>query len=170
MKKTSCGSVEAMKQRKIARGFSLIEALTVIAVAGVMATIAVPITRSAMRTYRLNSAVAGITGAIQSTRYQAITYGCPHRLAFSQTTTTYQLSNQILSGLPPVCAAAYTNLGGTVSWSGTPDIVVSPATTLQFNPNGIVTATVGSLAFTVTSGSNVKTITITGVGNVNVTP
>ena len=81
-----------MKQ-SAATGFTVVEMLMVVAIMGVLATIAIPLTTSAMKNYRLDAAVDSVTGAIQSTRYQAITAGCPYTIAFSQLTRSYQVAN-----------------------------------------------------------------------------
>jgi Tfp pilus assembly protein FimT len=159
-----------MTRNQDEHGVGLIEIIVVVAIIMVFVAISVPAVRSTLRSYHLNSAVTAVTGAIQSARYRTIMYGCSHNIAFLQTTTTYQVANQALAGAPPVCAAAFTNVGGLVSWSGTGDVTMTPSTTLQFRPNGTVFATTGTLQFTMTNGTIIKTITVSGVGNINVTP
>ena len=151
-------------------GVGLMEMVVVLAISMVFTAISMPSIQSTLKSYHLNSAVAAIAGAIQSTRYMTITYGCPHTVTFVQTTATYRVANQALTGTPPTCAVAFTNLGGLVSWSGTQDVSMTPSTTLQFSPNGMVTATVGTLTFAMTNGITTKTVAVSGVGNVNVSP
>jgi len=60
------------KQTSSGRGFSLIEALVVLAVAFVMLAIAVPSFLQAYRSYRLDSAAAQVSGILKGTRSAAI--------------------------------------------------------------------------------------------------
>jgi len=149
---------------------TLIEVVIGISVASVLVGIAVPVVKSALAAYDLSAAVAAVSGSIQSTRYQAIATGCPYAITFSPATTNYQISDEALSGTPPTCAAAFSNLGNAIPWSNSGDISISAATTLQFSPNGSVTATTGSLAFSLTNGHQTESITVSGVGNVSVSP
>ena len=150
-------------------GASLIETVIVVSMTMLMAAIAVPKAGNALKTYRLNSSVEGVTGAIKSTRYRAMMYGCPHRVALDSTTRTYQISSQTLSGSPQTCSAGYTNFGGLVNWSATSDMSLTPSKTFQFSPNGTVTETGGgALTFTMTNGLVTKTVSISGAGNVTV--
>src|SRR5947207_15193822 len=72
-------------------GFTLLEMAFVVAVGMVVTTISVPMTKSALKTYHLNTAVATITGAIQTTRYQAIMRGYHHNLTLNTYSRSYQL-------------------------------------------------------------------------------
>jgi len=149
---------------------TLIELLLGISVASVLVGIAVPVIKNALAAYDLSAAVAAVSGSIESTRYQAIAIGCPYNIAFSSATTTYQIGYEALSGTPPTCAASFSNLGNAIPWSSAAGISISAATTLQFSPNGSVTATNGSLAFSLTNGHQTESITVSGVGNVTVSP
>jgi len=153
-----------------ASGMTLIELMLTISVASVLIGITVPLVKNALAAYDLSAAVSAVSGAIQSTRYQAIATGCPYAIEFHPATTTYQVSYEALSGAPPVCAAGFSNLGGPIPWSDGGGISLNAATTLQFSPNGSVTATVGSMALSLTNGARTETITVSGVGNVSVGP
>lgn len=145
-------------------GFSLIEVLVVIAIAAVLAAYAIPRVDKAVQAYRFNAAVEACTGIIQSTRYQAIMRGYPYALAFDPATLTYQVSNQ------PAGATGFTAVGGPVPFANPGELTLSQATTLQFGPNGTVQATTGTMSFQLVSSLKTKTITISGVGNVSVSP
>ena len=145
-------------------GFTLLEMAFVVAVGMVVTTISVPMTKSALKTYHLNTAVATITGAIQTTRYQAIMRGYHHNLSLKTSSRSYQLASKV----PP--ATSFSNVGTAVPWCPPGDVTLSAATTLEFFPGGTVTATTGTMTFTLTNGTTTKTITVSGVGNVNVTP
>lgn len=148
----------------------MIELLLVMAVAGVLVGIGLPVVKKALSAYNLSAAVAAVTGSIESTRYQAIATGCPYTIAFSPLNNNYQVSYEPLTGSPPACATTFSNLKGAVPWAGSGGISLSPATTLQFSPNGSVTATAGSLVFTLANDTATETITVSGVGNVTVSP
>lgn len=153
-----------------ALGMTMMEVLLGIAVAAIMVGVSLPFVKNVLAAYDLSAAVAAVSGAVQSTRYQAIATGCPYEIAFSPATTTYQVSYEALTGTPPACAATFSDLGNAIPWSNAGNISVSPATTLQFSPNGSVTAAVGSMVFSLTNGTQIETITISGVGNVSVSP
>lgn len=166
-------SVQTMRQIGIERsalGITLIELMVVMAVASVIMATSVPSFQNALLSYHLRSATADVGGSIQSTRYQAVMSGCSYTIAFTQNSTSYQLATQIQSGTPPACATNFSNVGSAIPWSTTGDVTLSPATTLQFSPNGTVTATTGTLSFTLSNGVTTKTITVSGVGNVTISP
>ena len=156
--------------RRDDHGFSVLEVAVVLAIIMILAAFSFPWVQSTLTSYHLSSAVVAATGAIQSTRYQAIMSGCPYTISFSATNTSYQVAQEALSGNPPTCASTFTNVGSAIPWATTSDVTLSPPTTLQFSANGTVTATVGSLTFTLTNGATTETITVSGVGNVTVSP
>lgn len=155
--------------KRLAAGFTLLEILVVVAIGSVLTVIAVPMTISAMRSYRLMAAVSAATGAIQTARYAAIMHGCTYNITFTPTTQSYQVTSA------GTCTTPYT--GQVIPISGSGDIAVSPAVTYQFAPGGTVTplntdfqiALVNpatGLAYTQAGWSN--TISVSGVGNVTV--
>jgi len=146
-------------------GFTLLELTFVMMIGMVITTISVPMTKSAMKTYHLNTAVSSISGSIQSARYQAIMRGYHYNITFNPASRSYQLASKV----PP--ATSFSNVGSAVPWSSTDDVTISsPATTLEFFPGGTVTATSGSMILSVGNGTATKTITVSGVGNLTVTP
>jgi prepilin-type N-terminal cleavage/methylation domain-containing protein len=154
-------------------GMSLLEMLIAIALILVMATIAMPYLFGNRRAYHLTQAATAVTGAIQATRYNAIMTGCPYTLNFTQGTTTYQVQTKSLTGTPPACAAGWSNVGSATPWSTSGDVSVNATTTLHFCPNGTLTSdtcpgTVAGSAFILSNGFTTNTITVSGVGNVNV--
>ncbi len=158
----------AKTKRELQRGFTLLELLAVISIILVITAMALPSARNAMRAYRLNAAASAVSGVIQSTRYQAIMVGCPYRLAFTASSSTYQLTTQNITGTPPACATSYSNVGGAVPWTTTKEIAIDQDVTLQFNPSGTVSATTGASQFNLTLGTMTKAFTVSGVGNVNI--
>jgi len=156
--------VAPIMRRRATSGFSLIEILTVVAIASVLAAIAVPLTLNALKSVRLTAAVSSATGAIQSTRYAAIMHGYPYQLTFTPSTNSYQAASQI----PP--ATSFSNVGTPVPISRPGDATLSRSVTFQFSANGTVTETSNDMTFSITNavgGSN--TITVSTVGNVSVT-
>jgi prepilin-type N-terminal cleavage/methylation domain-containing protein len=163
------GSKEAglteSRLRSNARGFTTIEMLLVLTITSILAAVAIPLTRSSLRAYNFGATVSGLTGAIQSTRYQAIMKGYPFALTISQAVGTYQISSK------PTGALVFSNVGAPFTLE--PGAVITfntPTTTIQFNPNGTVQATVGGLGFSMSDGYSTKDIIVSGVGNVTVVP
>ncbi len=99
----------------------------------VMAAMAIPQTRAAMASYELSAAVDSASGAIQSTRYQAIMHGYPYQVAFNNTTNTFQ----VLGEVPP--ATTFTNVNSAVPLSGEA-ITLNASPTFQFKSNGSVSS------------------------------
>src|ERR1700683_4854884 len=126
-------------RRRGADGFTMIELLMAVFVSIVLMGFALPRVIPVTRYYDLMSALPGVTGPIQSTRYQAIMTGCPYQIAFTASTTSYQVSTEVLSGSPASCAASFTNVGNAVPWSSSGDVSIGSSITLQFSPNGTVT-------------------------------
>jgi prepilin-type N-terminal cleavage/methylation domain-containing protein len=147
------------------RGFTLIEMVLVVAIVLVIAAISVPVINNVMATYRLRSAVASITGAIQATRYQAISSGYPFQLVLSTTTSTYQVQSD------PGLTGTFANVGNAVPLANSAiPVTLGAATTLRFRPSGLVTATVGATTLTLTYGGKTETIAVSNYGNIKVTP
>src|SRR5262249_7362060 len=97
------------------RGFTAVELMVVLTIIILGSVIAVPLVQNASRTYRVRSAVVSLTGAIQATRYQAISNGFQYRLAMSKANSNYQVQQNPC--LPPA-AACWANVGGTIPLSG----------------------------------------------------
>lgn len=145
-------------------GMTLIETLVAVGIAGILMAVAVPLTKNALKSYHLSAAVQAVGGAIQSTRYQAVSKGYHYTITFDPASKQYQLASKV----PP--AAVFSNVGNPVLWSVSGDVSVTPLTTLEFYPGGTVTATTGTMSFSLTNGTSTETITVSTVGNVSVTP
>jgi hypothetical protein len=104
-----------------------------------------------------------MTGAIRATRYQTLMKGYRHRLAITPSSNTYQLSSMI----PP--ATSYSNVGSAVPITSNA-VTISAPTTLEFRPNGQVSAVTGALNLDMTYEGVTKTITVSTYGNVTVSP
>ena len=143
----------------------MIELAIVLTISLVMMGFAIPTVRQTVFRYRLGGAVSSVAAAIRTTRYLALMKGYRHQLAISPTNRTYQLSSMV----PP--ATSYSNVGSAVPFIGSDaPVTVSAATTLEFRPNGQVSATAGAMNLDITYEGVTKTITVSTYGNVTVTP
>jgi prepilin-type N-terminal cleavage/methylation domain-containing protein len=154
-------------------GFSLIELLVVLLVGSVVTAMAIPIASSAIASLQLDAAVDSASGAIQSTRYQAIMHGYSYQVDINSTTNAIQVSNEV----PP--SASFTSVGSPVPISGS-NIVIGVGTTnssstghltLQLKPNGSVTASSGQsmpASFTISYSGTTKTLTVSNYGAISV--
>jgi len=145
------------------RGFSVIEMCVALTISLIMMGIAVPVMRQTTQRYRLDGAVSSVTGAIRTTRYQALMKGYRYRLTITPSTKQYQLSSMI----PP--ATTYTNVGSAIPITAN-DVTISALTTLEFRPNGQVSAIAGATNLNITYANVTKTIAVSTYGNVTVTP
>lgn len=153
------------KHPRRSRGFSLLEMVIVVAICLIVAAIAVPTINSVMTTYRLRAAVSSVTGAIQTTRYQAISSGYAYQIVLSKTNSTFQVQSD------PNRTGNFANVGNAIPLaSSSIPVVLGADTTLQFRPSGLVQAAVGATTLTLTYGGNTETITVSNYGNVKVTP
>jgi prepilin-type N-terminal cleavage/methylation domain-containing protein len=149
------------------KGFTLIEMLIVVTIVSTLSTIAIPQLMTAVKSYRLASAVAAATGAIQSTRYLAIMHGYPYQLTFNANSGTYQVASE-----PPGATTFVPVPPGTPTpIAGNKEESINQTTVMQFNSNGTMTSgPAGNAAFTISNGVTTKQITVSGVGYVSVTP
>ena len=150
-----------MKSRRFgnARGFTMVELLLVVAIGVILTAISIPQVKSGMNRYRLQGAVASSTWAIQSARYQALMAGYPYQVVFTASNNQYQIQDL------PVGATTYANVGTAVPLSGSA-VVLRANTTLQFKPNGFVTATAGALNFKITYQGVCERVTVTNYANI----
>lgn len=148
-----------------ARGFTLIEALIVVAIIFVLAALSIPLVQSTFAYFRLRGAVSSVTGTIQSTRYQAISNGYAYKVILNKAASTLQVQSD------PTRTATFANVGNAIPLAGSAvPVVLGQDTTLMLRPSGIVQATTGSTTLTLTLGAKTETITISSYGNIKVTP
>jgi prepilin-type N-terminal cleavage/methylation domain-containing protein len=156
-----------------ARGFSLLELIFVIVIGLIMTVIAIPLVNNVTSYFRLRGAVSSVTGAIQSTRYQAIFQGCPYQVVFTAATQSYQIQNQCPVGgaFANVCVpATLAACPVPVSGSGTP-VTLNADITLTFSPGGKVSSATSPMQMVITYGGKPpETITVSSYGSINVTP
>lgn len=142
------------------RGFSLVEIIMAMLIGTILTAVAIPTVKYGIYNYRINSAVAMAKWAIQSTRFQALAKGYPYQVVFTASSASYQIQN-----LPS--GTTYQNVGSAVPLASWP-MTFSQNTTINFLPNGFVSATVGSNAFTITYQGVTATVTVSNYGNVAV--
>jgi type II secretory pathway pseudopilin PulG len=143
----------------------LVETLIVVTIVSTLSTIAIPQLLSAMKSYRLGSAVAAATGAIQTTRYLAIMHGYPYQLTFAANSGTYQVASE------PPGATSFVPVppGGLTPIAPSNQATINQTTVMQFNSNGTMTSGLaGNTVFTITNGATTQQITVSGVGYVSV--
>ena len=150
-------------------GFTMIELCMVLLVASIVSVMAIPIVSAAINQYRLRSAVANATWAIQSTRFQALEESYNFQVTIagngSGANPTYQIASE------PTGTTTYSNVGTPVPLSAE-TVTISEPTVIQFKPNGVVTITQnGSSAtsFQISYQGYSNTITVSNYGNISVT-
>ncbi len=161
------------QRRRSERGFSLIELLFVIMIVLIMTAMAIPLVNNTVSYFRMRGAVAATTGAIQSTRYQAIFQGCPYQIVFTAATKTYQVQNSCPSTgafvnvcSPSTLAVCPKPLAG----AGSP-LTLGADMTMTFSPGGKITSATSPMVMVITYGGKPpETITVSSYGSINVTP
>jgi Tfp pilus assembly protein FimT len=141
-------------------GYSMIEMIMALAIGIILTAIAVPSVRTGMNNYRLNSAVAMAKWAIQTTRFQALEKGYIYQVVFSATNLNYKLQYSQDGG------TTYTDVANSTTPLSAWPMTFSQDTTIKFQPNGYVQATVGTNSFTISYQSTTATITVSNYGNV----
>jgi type II secretory pathway pseudopilin PulG len=87
-----------------AAGFTLLEALIVVAIGIIMTAVAIPVISTAWANMRINSSVADFTAALNTSRYQAIKNSQIYTMAITAPGNTYVLTD--ISATPPSAAPA----------------------------------------------------------------
>jgi prepilin-type N-terminal cleavage/methylation domain-containing protein len=135
------------------RGFTVIEILAAIGVAGLLMVIAMPFFTKTLPALRLTDAARQVATDLQQVRMRAIAQSIPHQISFSSNTYVIQRCNG-------TCA----NEGGNMAL---PEgiTVTPPASPPQFQPRGTVsTATTIRLS----NGTTNKWVCVRIVGRINV--
>ncbi len=159
--------------RRSERGFSVIELLFVVMIVLIMTAMAIPLVNNTVSYFRMRGAVSAVTGAIQSTRYQAIFQGCPYQVVFTAATKTYQVQNSCPAGGPfvNVCSPAGLLVCPIpLAGAGSP-LTLGADMTMTFSPGGKITSATSPMVMVVTYGGKPpETITVSSYGSINVTP
>ena len=168
-------------------GFTFIEMVFTVAIIVIVTAISIPLILNAMGAFQFRGAVSSVRGVIQSTRYRAISSGYPYRLTVTATSASYAVTSD-----PGDPTGADNNFGtAVVASSPLSGSSIKPTVggnlTLQFSASGSVKLVTGTGATATTSscsaasspppcqlvltyGGKVETISVTGYGNVTVTP
>jgi len=156
-------------------GFTMIEALMVVAVGLLLGGMAIPIFGNAMKNYYQSATISAAAGAIQSTRFQAIMHGYPYQITFTSSTMSYQVYTES-AGVS--CPPAFSAVGNAVPLPSAGSVSMTGTTaTFTFYASGTVYGTVPTTspctpaaAPTLQIKNSVKsnTITVSGVGDVSI--
>jgi prepilin-type N-terminal cleavage/methylation domain-containing protein len=157
------GENRASMRQAAPYGFSLMELVVTVAIILIISGIAIPMIGSAMSGYQLKAATVSVTGAIQATRYRAISSGYEFRVVFSSANMTYQVQSD------PNRTGTYGAVGSAVPITSS-KVTLNADTTLQFRPSGAVSATTGAMTMVLALGTKNETITVLPYGNTTVTP
>ena len=123
----------------------------------------------------LTLSATSLAGVIQSTRYKAIATGCPYEVVITASTLSYQILTEpvVISATAPVCGTTYSK-SATRLHLPTPDVVINANQTLVLNPSGTIgrwqhhRPVTFTIVFSIANGSQTKTVTVSGVGNVSI--
>jgi Tfp pilus assembly protein FimT len=178
--------VTSMDQAIIAsRGFSLLELTVIVAVSLIGTAIAVPVVGSAVRSYKARSAALNVAGAISTTRYRAIAAGYPYQLVFSAANSNYVIQSDpnTTTNFANIPAQDGNGPGPFLLSGSSVAAKLGQDTILSFNPSGSVRSTINGVTAACTSAAATnpcvlaltynnltETISVTGLGNVNVNP
>jgi prepilin-type N-terminal cleavage/methylation domain-containing protein len=134
-------------------GFTVIELLAAISIAGLLMVIAMPMFTRTLPALRLSDAARQVAIDLQQVRMRAIAQSVPHQVNFSPTTYAIQR-----------CNGTCMNDGGSMSL---PEgiTVIPPASPPQFQPRGNVSTTT---TIRLSNGTTNKWVCVTIVGRVNV--
>jgi type IV fimbrial biogenesis protein FimT len=162
------------RRHPASRGFSMIELVFVLLIGLVLTSMAVPVVQSSYRYFQLRSAVSAVTGAIQSTRYQAIFHGCTYSIAFSKANYNYTISSWAPAAGGAACLAAPV-VGTPIPLPGSSsNITLNADATFTLGASGLVTPAGGNAAagiiLTQAKIAAPETITVSNYGKTTVTP
>jgi Tfp pilus assembly protein FimT len=135
-----CGSLAQQRSRQrfvrsLSHGFTALELVVVVAIEMILAAVTIPVVQNTLRNLAMRSAIAFLTGAISSTRYQAIFSGCKTQAVFTKSSYSYQVQSQAPAINGQACLAAYAPVGQPVPLQGR-GTALSADITLTFSPGG----------------------------------
>jgi len=148
-----CGDAMRIKR---GNGFTLIELLIVIAIMGIMATIAVPSYQTFMAQRRLNGAARQVMSDLMAARMQAITQNNEFKVFFPDSHQYQILDDDNNNGTADTGEAVQTKDIQTNYYDVTLTITANPI----FHSRG--TASMATITLTNTRGSKDVTVAITG--------
>lgn len=135
-------------------GFTLIELMAAISVAGILMVIAMPFFTKTLPGLRLTDAARQIATELQHVRMKTIAQSIPHQISFSATT-------YVVQSCAPSC---WTSVGGNMAL---PEgiTVTPPSTAPQFQPRGTVSS---ATTIRISNGTTNKWVCVKIVGRINV--
>jgi len=136
-----------------AAGFTLIELMAAIGVAGLLMIIAMPFFTKTLPGLRLTDAARQIATELQHVRMKTISQSIPHQISFSTTTYVVQRCNG-------TCADDGGNMTLPEGITVTP-----PSTPPQFQPRGTVSS---ATTIRISNGTSNKWVCVKIVGRINV--
>lgn len=159
-------------KRNLTGGFTLIQALIVVAISLAMTAVAVPVFTNAVNSYRFSAAVSAATGAISATRFQAIMNGYPYEIVFTASTMSYRVYSETTASCPP----AFTAVGSSIPMESTGGITMTgPTVTYTFYSNGTVYGPISTTSpcpntaapiFEISNSVKSNYVYVSGVGDV----
>lgn len=134
-------------------GFTLMELMACLGVAGLLMVIAIPAFRNTLPSLRLNDAARQIATELQQVRMKAIAQSIPHQINFS--TTTYVVQR---------CNGTCANDGGNMT---IPEgiTITPPGTSPQFQTRGTVPA---ATTIRLSNGTVNKWVCVTVIGRIKI--
>lgn len=175
-------------------GLTLMEAVFVLATTLVLGAISIPVFKYAMYNYDETATVSAVSGAISSTRFQAVMLGYPFEVTLTPSTLSYQLLSEPVgstvftvvnpgagSSTYPLPSAGSVSLKGLTGCTNMPtnltgcSVVSGTTITYTFFSNGTTTSTPAGTGnsplvyLQVKNTISCTVMTITGVGNVQTT-
>jgi Tfp pilus assembly protein FimT len=157
-------------KRSAAAGYSLLQVVVALGISFTLAGISTPVFLSALNAYRFSAAVSAVTGAITTTRFQAVMQGCPYQLVFTSLTMSYQVSSEAPAAGTTTCASSFSAVGPAVLIPSAGPITMSGTSfTFTFNSNGTVSEVANPSGSGLQLSNSLKSayVYVTGVGNVS---
>jgi Tfp pilus assembly protein FimT len=167
---TLCKEAALIVKRCTTAGYSLLQVVVALAVSFILAGISTPVFMRALNAYRFSSAVSAVTGAITSTRFQAIMHGCPYQLVLTSLPMTYQVYSEVPSTVGSACATSYSAVGSAIPIPSAGPITMSGTSfTFTFSSNGTVSEVASPTGTGLQLANSLKStyIYVSGVGNVS---
>ena len=119
------------------RGFSLIEAMVVVAIIGIVLAAAIPDFVTSNKRRRVEAAATDLSARIQMTRQRAVAMRTPHRLVLEPAERTYRTESQETDSTWAQVPGQVYSVNQTVNWSV--DVGGSPQNNdIEFESRGTI--------------------------------